>query len=645
MHRRLALSCALSLVASAARAQSATDGATPEATPLPPVEVPLPPVEATPSSPTRRDPTAAVTVIDVAAREKSGPTDAATLAADAPGVTLQDAGGAGQRKSLSLRGSASNAVLVLLDGVPLASPGTAFDLSRVPTAALERIEVLRGVGARYGPGGMGGVINLVTRAPDGTRAFGALSQGSFQTTTGTVGGSARLGQGEGLLLLSGLRSEGDFRFTYDDRPALDGNPLVTLTRQNNQAAQGGGVARYRLPALGGTLDLTAQGLMESRGLAGTVQNPTADAHQDSRWGVLSSRLGVPLEGGGELSVLAFGRADATTLSGSPFGARPYPQLERSLGVEVTATRLVAARHGLTALATAGGDWLTEPSGRNPWQGRLGVFLADDVLFHGGDLVVSPSARVDLAGPFVVVSPKLGASLTLPHGFELKVNAGQTSRAPSFVERYVQQGSLVPNPDLRPERTLGADATVAYGSPRAALALTGFGGLSEDLISYEYYPPTRARPYNFSAALVTGVEVEARVTPFRWLDAQAAYTFLRTQNLRDDPRYYLKALPFRPAHRLSARVTVGPSWLLGRAELLAQSEQFQNRTEKLVLPARAFVNVGLSSSPPPFPAVTVSLEVKNLLDAQSQDVDGYPLPPRAAYLTLAVAWDAALRKAP
>jgi vitamin B12 transporter len=40
-------------------------------------------------------------------------------------------------------------------------------------------------------------------------------------------------------------------------------------------------------------------------------------------------------------------------------------------------------------------------------------------------------------------------------------------------------------------------------------------------------------------------------------------------------------------------------------------------------------------------VRLSLELKNLTDVQAQDLDGYPLPPRAAYLTLAVAWDSAL----
>jgi vitamin B12 transporter len=637
---RLLLST-LALAAAVAHAQ-----ATPEAVALPPVDVPLPAsgADAVPShaSPTTRDPSAAVTTIDAAERRGEAK-DAAELLSAAPGVVLSDAGGAGQRKTLSLRGAAPNAVLVLLDGVPLTGPGSAVDLSRLPTAALERLEVLRGAASgRYGPGAMGGVVNLVTRAPGGTHAFGDVSHGSFTTTRLSVGGSAPVLKGDGLVLLHGLRSAGDFAFQYDDKPALDGNPLATQARTNNAALQGGGLLRYRTTLGRTTADVLLEGTAETRGLAGTVQNPTPTATQDTLRGTLAVRTLTAFEGGGALSVLGSARLDDTTLAGAAFGEGRFRQREASAGVEAVFTRLVLARHGLTALVTAGGDWLREPSNGNPSQGRVGAMLADEVLFLDGALAVNASMRVDVAGPFVVVSPKAGVVAQLPRGFELKANVGQASRPPSFQERFVVQGTLMPNAALRPERALSADVTAGWRHDKGALAVTGFGALYEDLITYEYYPPALAKPFNVLAARVAGVEVEGRLTPTRWLDASLAYTFLSTQNLRDDPRFFLKALPYRPAHRLSARVAGGVPLLRGHAEVLFQSAQAMNRTETLLLGPRAFVNVGVSSTPWRDPAVTVSLEVKNVLDVQTQDLDGYPLPPRAAFLTLAMAWDGAKR---
>ena len=201
-----------------------------------------------------------------------------------------------------------------------------------------------------------------------------------------------------------------------------------------------------------------------------------------------------------------------------------------------------------------------------------------------------------------------------------------------------QGTMLPNSELRPERALTGDVGAAWKHELGRVSATGFYSLYEDLISYEYYPPNLARPYNFSAARVAGLEVEAAVTPWKWLEASASYTFLDTQNLRDDPRYYLKALPFRPAHRVHGRISGGPEWLKGRAEVLFQSAQFINRTETLMLPERAFVNVGLTARPWKSPLITASVELKNLLDVQAQDLDGYPLPPRSVFVTIGVSWD-------
>jgi iron complex outermembrane receptor protein len=610
---------------------------------LAPVDVAMPEAlsEPLPSSPTVRDPSATLTVrdaIDARAEAK----DAAELLTSTPGAVVQDSGGAGQRKTLSLRGAAPNAVLVLLDGVPLSGPGAAMDLSRIPTSALERLEVLRGGGsARYGPGAMGGVVNLVTRSPDGAgRVFADVTQGSFVTTQLSAGATTALLGGDGLVLLHGLRSEGTFDFRYDALPSLPGNALTTLTRTNNGALQGGGLVRFRRRFGATQVDFMGEGSAESRGLAGPVQNPSATASQSTGRGTLSARTSTTFEAGGSLSTLGWGRLDDTTLNGTFFGAGTYHQRESSLGLEAVYARLFAGRHGVTGLLSGGGDWLTVLGGPGASWGRFGAMLGDEVLFFDGAFTVNGSARVDVAGRFTVFSPKLGAMVELPRGFSLRANAGQASRPPSFTELYVMQGTMVPNSELRPERALTGDVGAGWKSEKAHLSATGFVSLYEDLISYEYYPPNLARPYNFAAARVAGLEVEAAASPWRWLEATASYTFLDTQNQKDDPRYYLKALPFRPAHRLHARVVGGVDWLKGRAEVLFQSAQFTNRTETLSLPARAIVNVGVTARLWKAPMVTVSAELKNVLDVQAQDFDGYPLPPRAFFVTVGFAWDAA-----
>jgi iron complex outermembrane receptor protein len=265
---------------------------------------------------------------------------------------------------------------------------------------------------------------------------------------------------------------------------------------------------------------------------------------------------------------------------------------------------------------------------------------DEVLLLGGRVGLAPSLRLERVGPYWLVAPKLGASADLGGGFSLRANVGQSHRAPSFLELYIRQGTLLPNPELKPERGLYADAAASWRKDAWTVTAGGFAALYENLIAYELYPPLLAKPYNFAAARVWGAELEAEARPVPWLTATTSYTWLRTQNRYGDPRFFNRDLPYRPRQKWSGRVRVGPDWLNARAELLYQSTQFFNRTGSLSLPSRTWLSAGASSTFLHRPDLTLSVEVKNLLDVQTSDFSGYPLPGRAAYVTLGVALDRA-----
>src|SRR5688572_10692081 len=75
-------------------------------------------------------------------------------------VHVRQQGGLGALSLPSIRGSSPNQVLVLVDGIPVNSGIQGlFDLSTLSTAAVDRVEVLRGpFSAIYGGPALGGVI-------------------------------------------------------------------------------------------------------------------------------------------------------------------------------------------------------------------------------------------------------------------------------------------------------------------------------------------------------------------------------------------------------------------------------------------------------------------------------------------------------
>jgi outer membrane receptor for ferrienterochelin and colicins len=97
------------------------------------------------------------------------PGNLSTLLNELGGVHIQSSAPALGGASLQMRGLPGRHTLVLQDGLPLLGTQTnAFGLLQTPPLDLARVEVIKGVGsALYGPSALGGVLNLVSRQPDG----------------------------------------------------------------------------------------------------------------------------------------------------------------------------------------------------------------------------------------------------------------------------------------------------------------------------------------------------------------------------------------------------------------------------------------------------------------------------------------------
>ncbi|HEX8907155.1 MAG TPA: TonB-dependent receptor plug domain-containing protein, partial [Longimicrobiaceae bacterium] len=116
--------------------------------------------------------------------EGSGARTAAEVVERVPGVVVRGSGPTGAR-TVSIRGSAPDEVLVLLDGVALNDPVTGeADLSAVSAGGVERVTVLPGARtARYGPRAQAGVVLIETRAAAPRQAL-ELSAGSLGEWSG-----------------------------------------------------------------------------------------------------------------------------------------------------------------------------------------------------------------------------------------------------------------------------------------------------------------------------------------------------------------------------------------------------------------------------------------------------------------------------
>lgn len=177
-------------------------------------------VTATRTAQTADETLSSVTVITREEIERQQAQSIQDLLRGIPGVDIANNGGHGKATSIALRGTESDHVLVLIDGVKVGSAtlGTAA-FQDIPVAQIERIEIVRGPrSSLYGSEAVGGVIQIFTRKGGGKLkpflTFGAASDATYDAALGVAGGGERGGFSASL---RGFDTEG---FN-----ACDGNPF------------------------------------------------------------------------------------------------------------------------------------------------------------------------------------------------------------------------------------------------------------------------------------------------------------------------------------------------------------------------------------------------------------------------------------
>jgi vitamin B12 transporter len=154
---------------------------------------------------------ASVTVITRDDIERLQPHSVAELLAGLPGVAIANTGGLGKTTSVFLRGTESDEVLVLIDGIrtgAVSTGTTAFE--QIPVDQIERIEIVRGPrSSLYGSDAIGGVIQIFTRRGDGELTPSlSISDGTYSTWQGQGGLSGGNDHGWYSVSVAGLHTNG-----------------------------------------------------------------------------------------------------------------------------------------------------------------------------------------------------------------------------------------------------------------------------------------------------------------------------------------------------------------------------------------------------------------------------------------------------
>jgi vitamin B12 transporter len=613
---------------------------------------PSPPVETFYGTATVRErplesATAAVTVIDREEIEASGARTVADLLRLTPGVDVTGNGTRGGFTTAQIRGGDPNFTLVLLDGVPLNDPtyqvGDAFDLEGLPTAAVERIEIVRGpLSAVYGSTGLAGAIHIMTReGRDG-------KPGRLYPEVEVQGGNAGLRATSAAVSGNGLRGGTWFLATSweEEEKRVADERFRQLSVHGNLTLPLGGHSRLVLRTR--HADWEGDDYPDASG--GPVFGSGELRHSDHGESSLGAelRLGKEGEEGKHRLTAAFYRHDLDSTS----PAVP-PQVPASLQKSVFTTGRLGWSSVLWSargLQWTGGVDVTREKGENDSVLFLPPFLGGDVagdysitrtlpgaytelVLDHDNLAVEIGLRADKPEDVSAQwSPRLGVSWrpgSSGHSgpVRLHASAGRAFKLPSFFA-LASPPQLGGNPDLKPERSIGGDAGLDWRlSPALDAGVTAFWQRYEDLIDFDF---ATFQHVNRTDVRAKGIEATLAWRPDDRLTVEANGTWQQVEDLTTHAH-----LRHRPQRVGGARLLWRPSARLN-VQLDAQTVS-RSFDEQIPVPDRDTVPgyglVGLTAAWKVTPDWQLRARFDNLAGRDYETLIGFPGPGRSMRLGL------------
>jgi len=431
-----------------------------------------------------------------------------------PEVLVKSSGGSGSLTTVSIRGSSSTQVLVLLDGVPLNRPDQpSVDLSTLPIQNVERVEVMRGpFSALYGSSALGGVINIVTRSSPQTSVSARVGSFGESASVVSAGGTA----GTLTYLLQGILA-GSTGFTTD----TDYSNSTVMAKFHWAVGDDAGWT------------LTVNRFWHTLGTPGPLpavtQDPLARTSEGRTLVDLVWRGGAPDGPGSLFRVYSLDDDIMFNSPGLPFQSDDVSTLWGAQAQVVLAPlpgHLLTLGSDYQGQAIAHTDSTPAPFGNTG--NDLGLY-AQDYWQIAPRVLLSIGVRDDVFQLYgTQVDPWAGVVFLLSDRLALRVAAGRTFRAPSFDELAP---SFNGNPNLQPETAVEYDAGLEYTlAPALAVHLSGYYTDATNLITSS--PPLFV-PLNVGHAIVSGgsIEIVGEVTD-RWF-VRANYTDQRARDANTD----------------------------------------------------------------------------------------------------------------
>lgn len=545
----------------------------------------------------------AVSVITREDIERSAAEDLLELLRLLPGIDIVRTGPAGAQTSVFVRGSNSNHVLVLIDGIRASSTNTgAYAWELLPVNQIERIEVVRGPkGSVYGSDAIGGVIQVFTRSrpqPYARLTGGSWDARAFEGGWGAERGASRVSINGGIRSTSGFSAQNAAGYSFD--PDDDGLDAASLGINASHRLEDG--------ALRFSLLFSDTEAEFDTGISDAEQWLASLRYQ----GAISAAWSHELIAGYVHDRLH------SDFGGFATGFRST-RLDLAWQHQATISENGLIRFGVEHTRDAGEDAQAFDARRE----NSGVHAGYEHAWSRW--VLEAAARLDHNSEFgSAATGQMGLGFEVAEGWRLGLSWGSGFRSPNLNEQFSPGfgGLFAGNPALDPESSHSLEASLRWQGAAARLQVSVYDTTVDDLIAFT---GDAFQAVNVARADLSGVEIDYAFERGPWR-AVASATFQRAE---DDATG--RALLRRPDEkgavtvdrRLGTSSWIGIEWFMsGRREDIGG------------IPLSAYQLLNLRAGWRFAAAWRLEIRADNLLDDDYEPALGFNGAGRSAFLSLA-----------
>ncbi len=569
-----------------------------------------------------------------------------------PGVYVQDYGGIGGIKTVSLRGASASQTAVSLDGVRLNSSQNAlFDFAMLPSSMISSVYVNDGAQLSASPANaMGGEILLRSPEPGADQMLTRiqLQAGSWNSQNLGAEVQSQLAEGHSLSASVSLeRSDGNYPFQFNNFGST-----TEYQRANADASAYYSSLHYRIKAktLQSSTKLFARSSVRGAPgavMQGNIQGSTArlkdkdilciqtvELEPADHWELRSSvygRFGQQSYSDTSRSILGKTFDDRFFARDAGFNLRLVQRgqsgevwtLQSDLGYADLRGDLLRFNAGSAAhrsLAGVGASWQSQA-----------VQLIDSTLLHA-----FAAFRSDFSSDSKPqLNPRVGLLFDFLSGMELSLHAGTAYRLPSFNELYYQNyGST----DLVPEQssTIKASAELPFlegAELGIAISSSVFYSIVTDQIISVPRSPVSWSAQNIARVRSQGFDLGCRMR-LSALSIRASFSQQDVRDARESSAWYNKRVPYTPSFLAFVHTSFKHQNFEESFSVQWVSDRYtqSDNAPESQLPSVATLNASVSANTNwGSSTLRFSIRADNILNVGYVLVANYPMPGRQIHL--------------